>query len=404
MSMTPGLRKFVLAAHVTTTVGWIGAVFVFIALAVVGLTSPDPQTVRGVYLVMEPAAWWVLVPLSFASLLTGVVQSLGTRWGLFRHYWVVFKLAIIVYAVVVLVQYMETFRSLGDTASSSDDLDMVRNASPLGHAVVALLLLLVAMVLSIYKPRGVTRYEQHKQQALSQRGARPPARAVPSLLAIAGIVGPVLFLVVLLAQDLLRRDYDPLAAATADPMIGPWGWVQQANFVMLGLLLVAFAVGLHRGVRAAGPGVMAPAIVALSGLGLVVAGFFPMTAHASDLVSTIRGVNNAIFAVSVGVGLIVMSWWFVRDVRWRGLADYAAATGIAWFVLARITGAVAESGEAPYGLLRRVMLTAWLSCVVVLALRLRRVARAGVADIRLRATANQQEPVGTQVPDLEEAR
>jgi hypothetical protein len=386
MSMTPGLRKFVLAAHVTTTVGWIGAIVVFIALAVVGLTSQDPQTVRGVYLVMEPAAWWVLVPLSFASLLTGVVQSLGTKWGLFRHYWVLFKLAITLYAVVVLVQYMETFSSLAEMASSSDDLDMVRNSSPLGHAVVALLLLLVATALSIYKPRGVTRYEQHKQRALSQRGARRRAAAVPSVLALAGIVGPVLFVVVLLAQDLLRSDYDPLAAATADPMIGPWGWVQQANFVVLGLLLMAFAVGLHRGVWAAGPGVAAPAIVALSGLGLVVAGFFPMTEDASDLVSAIRGVNNAIFAVSVGVGLVVMSWRFVRDVRWRGLADYAAATGVAWFVIARITGAVAESGEAPYGLMRRAMLAIWLSCVVVLALKLRRIAGGGATDGGGRAT------------------
>ena len=88
-------------------------------VAVVGLTSQDAQTVRGVYLVMEPAAWWVLVPLSFASLVTGVVQSLGTRWGLFRHYWVLFKFAITLYAVVVLVQYMETFGSLAEMASLS---------------------------------------------------------------------------------------------------------------------------------------------------------------------------------------------------------------------------------------------------------------------------------------------
>ncbi len=94
MIMPPRLRKFVLTAHVTTTVGWLGAVVVFLALVVVGLTSQGAQTVRGAYLVMEPAAWWVLVPLAFASLLTGIVQSLGTTWGLFRHYWVLFKLLI----------------------------------------------------------------------------------------------------------------------------------------------------------------------------------------------------------------------------------------------------------------------------------------------------------------------
>ncbi|MDP8974391.1 MAG: DUF2269 domain-containing protein, partial [Actinomycetota bacterium] len=60
--MTPRLRKFALTAHVVSSVGWFGAVVVFLALAVIGLTSQDAQTVRGAYLVMEPAAWLVLVP------------------------------------------------------------------------------------------------------------------------------------------------------------------------------------------------------------------------------------------------------------------------------------------------------------------------------------------------------
>jgi hypothetical protein len=81
MTMPPCLRKLALTAHVTSSVGWLGACVVFLALAVVGLTSQDAQTVRGAYLVMEPTAWLVLVPLAFASLLTGIVQSLGTTWG-----------------------------------------------------------------------------------------------------------------------------------------------------------------------------------------------------------------------------------------------------------------------------------------------------------------------------------
>jgi hypothetical protein len=80
------------------------------------LTSDDAQTVRAAYLVMEPAAWLVLVPLAVASLLTGLIQSLGTVWGLFRHYWVLFKLLITVVATIVLLTYMETFRSMADPA------------------------------------------------------------------------------------------------------------------------------------------------------------------------------------------------------------------------------------------------------------------------------------------------
>lgn len=165
MIMPPRLRKVALTAHVTCSVGWLGAVVVFLALAIVGLTSPDAQTVRGVYLVMEPAAWSVLVPLAFASLLTGTVQSLGTTWGLFRHYWVLFKLLLTLFATVVLLIYMETFRLMARVAADPTvDLALVRNPSPRFHAVLALLVLLVATVLAIYKPRGLTSYGRRKQR------------------------------------------------------------------------------------------------------------------------------------------------------------------------------------------------------------------------------------------------
>ena len=94
MPLTPRLRKLALTAHVTASVGWLGAVLAFLALSVAGLTSQNPQTVQGAYLVMELTGWAILVPLSLASLLTGLVCSLGSTWGLFRHYWVLFKLAI----------------------------------------------------------------------------------------------------------------------------------------------------------------------------------------------------------------------------------------------------------------------------------------------------------------------
>jgi hypothetical protein len=179
MIMSPRLRKFVLTAHVTSTLGWLGAVGVFIALTVVGLTSQDPQTVRGAYLVMEPTAWYVLVPLAFASLLTGIVQSLGTTWGMFRHYWVLFKLVIALVATIVLLNYMATFSSMAGMAASSEDLSVLRNPSPLLHAVLALLVLLVAAVLAVYKPRGMTRYGQRKQreQQTKQAKQREPRTA-----------------------------------------------------------------------------------------------------------------------------------------------------------------------------------------------------------------------------------
>ncbi len=176
--LTPRARKFALTAHVVSSVGWLGAIAVFAGLAVVGLTSQEARTVRGAYLVMEPAGWFVLVPLAFASLLTGLVQALGTTWGLFRHYWVLYKLLINVVATVVLVVYMDTFRFMADVAGDPRArLGDVRNASPLLHAALALLLLLVATTLAVYKPHGMTRYGRRKQR--EQRALRDPPRGDP---------------------------------------------------------------------------------------------------------------------------------------------------------------------------------------------------------------------------------
>jgi len=168
--MTAALRKFTFTTHVTSSVGWVGAVLAFLALALIAFTTDDEVTVRGAYLLMAPAAWFVLVPLAHLSLLSGIALALGTTWGLFRHYWVVLKLGITVFATVILLIYMGTFRQMARVAADPVvDLVVVRNASPIVHAVLALILLLAATVLGVYKPFGMTAYGWRKQQ--EQRGA-----------------------------------------------------------------------------------------------------------------------------------------------------------------------------------------------------------------------------------------
>lgn len=168
MIIAPWLRKFTLTAHVTSSVGWLGAVVGVLALAIAGMTSQDAQVVRAAYLAMELIGWFVLVPLAFASLLTGLAQSLGTAWGLFRHYWVLFKLLMNIGAIIVLLMYTQTLSYLADVAGqttlSKSDLGMLRTPSVVLHAVLALLLLLVATVLAVYKPRGMTAYGARKQR------------------------------------------------------------------------------------------------------------------------------------------------------------------------------------------------------------------------------------------------
>jgi hypothetical protein len=173
MNMTPGLRKFALTTHVTSTVGWLGAVLGFLALAISGLTSQDAQTVRGAYLAMELIGWYVLVPLCIASLLTGLIMSLGTPWGLFQHYWVLIKFLITVISAIILFVYTRTLGHLGDLAADMTlPVEELRNPSPVLHSGLALLALLVATTLSIYKPRGMTRYGRRKVRE-ERKGQQP---------------------------------------------------------------------------------------------------------------------------------------------------------------------------------------------------------------------------------------
>ncbi|NWF24704.1 hypothetical protein HW130_00195 [Streptomyces sp. PKU-EA00015] len=162
----PRLRKLTLTLHVACSVGWLGAVAAFLALAVTGLTSNAPQTVRGAYLAMDVIGWYVIVPFSAASLLTGLVQSLGTVWGLLRHYWVIAKLLITVVATLLLLVHMQPVGHLADAAAQAalagGELEGMR--IQLIADAAALLVLLMAAALSVFKPRGVTRYGRRRQR------------------------------------------------------------------------------------------------------------------------------------------------------------------------------------------------------------------------------------------------
>ena len=128
----------------------------------------------GAYLAMELTGWFVIVPLSLASLLTGVVLSLGTTWGLFRHYWVLAKIVVTMPAIALLLLHRQPInrvaRVAAETTLTRADLGGLR-IQLVAYAAAALVVLLVATVLSMYKPRGWTRYgwrKQREQRNMSQ--------------------------------------------------------------------------------------------------------------------------------------------------------------------------------------------------------------------------------------------
>ncbi len=161
MLMSPGLRKLVLTAHVSVSVSWIGALASFLALATTGLISQDALTVRSVYLAMDTINRFVIVPAALLSLATGIVQTLGTPWGLIRDYWVLFKFLIIVTATFMLLLKTGPIGQMAiiaaETPISLADMRGLR-LSILGHAVGGLAVIIWAMALGMYKPKATTRY------------------------------------------------------------------------------------------------------------------------------------------------------------------------------------------------------------------------------------------------------
>ena len=123
--MSPGERRLALIVHLMCSVGWVGAVVVYLVLAVAAATSPEMETVRAAWMAMELAGWWALVPLASAALFTGIIASLGTPWGLFRHYWVVVSLALTVLCTVILVLHMPAVSHLAAAMRLGDSAERV---------------------------------------------------------------------------------------------------------------------------------------------------------------------------------------------------------------------------------------------------------------------------------------
>ena len=175
MTLPPWLRKLALAAHVTSSVGWVGAIAAFLVLAIVGVWRGDHQLVRAAYITMDVIAWFVIVPLAFASLVTGIISSLGTAWGLFRYHWVLTKLLITALATAVLLVHMRPIAMLARAAARSDVLDSALHGPQtmmVAASGVAIVALIVATALSVYKPRGVTPYGARTQNE-SHRVVKP---------------------------------------------------------------------------------------------------------------------------------------------------------------------------------------------------------------------------------------
>lgn len=162
--MTPPLRKLGLTFHIVVSVAWIGALAAFLALALVALGS-DLAASRAAYLSMDVIGRAVLLPLSVGAVVSGIVQSLTTKWGLFRYYWVIVKLALSVFATAAL--FVHQFSAVAAAARLASDANTAvlqgRHLQQLGaqlelDAGLGLMVLLTITIIAVYKPWGVVGY------------------------------------------------------------------------------------------------------------------------------------------------------------------------------------------------------------------------------------------------------
>lgn len=151
---------------------------------------------------MHLTTWFVIVPLSLAALITGLIDSFGTQWGLFRHYWVVMKLLLTVLATIILLVHTQPIDRVAEVAAridlASSDLRQLR-LQLVGDAAAALFVLLVTTTLSVYRPWGMTPYGIRREseatagrRPAANRRSRPAGRYV-----LIGIIGFVLLILAL---------------------------------------------------------------------------------------------------------------------------------------------------------------------------------------------------------------
>ena len=144
-------RAAVLTVHVAMSVGWLGLDGALVALEVAGLSTANAAMRAGIGAAMAVIACWVLIPVVFASLTSGLVLALSTPWGLGRYWWVLAKCgiagALTAGGLTFLLPQLPSLVAGGGEPAGIQTL--------IARAL-ALVLLLAATGLSVVKPWGKT--------------------------------------------------------------------------------------------------------------------------------------------------------------------------------------------------------------------------------------------------------
>ena len=221
----------------------------------------------------------------------------------------------------------------------------------------------------------------------SRAGVTAPRRSSNRTLlgaaAWAGVAGPVLFTVSFLAQEAFRRgEYHPVSEVVSALEAGPHGWIQQVTFLVLGVLTMLHAVGLHRGIAPSRAGLLGPGFLFLSGVGCLVAAAFPLREDGAGLTYDPGGhaVGGLLFFLATPVAFLLLARRMARDPDWRVLTRYALVAGAALVAAAVVMNTLVVADDAVLhdraGLIQRlIVLVLVFPLRVALGIRLLRRSR-----------------------------
>ncbi len=195
----------------------------------------------------------------------------------------------------------------------------------------------------------------------------------------AGMLGPALFAVVFILQNVVRTDDDAIAEPVSALSIGEYGWVQRLNFVVFGVLLLVFAAALHRGVASSRLGWVGPTLLLVAGVGLFVAATFSLARDETGAIydPSFHQVAGTMFFGGTALGLIALSRRLARDPHWRNLSRYSLGAGIASIAGGVVINALAIPDDGllhgEVGLIQRIIVLAFIfPALITLGHRLHR--------------------------------
>lgn len=199
MKLSANIRKLTLTSHLIFSIGWLGAVAVFIALAITGLTTKDFTIARSMYISLEICTLYIIIPFCIASFLTGIIQAVGTKWGLFKHYWIIIKLFLTFAMTILLFLHLKPISLLSSTAIDSSFtntgeaiglIDIIKKAG------AALFVLIAIVGISIYKPWGTTKYAMIKEGSFNSEAKSISFSSLRKYILIGLFCSAILFIII----------------------------------------------------------------------------------------------------------------------------------------------------------------------------------------------------------------